>query len=95
VIPAQVTNPTPDQLGQLLFDPGQRTPCLLCGGRPVYAGLFIPKEPIPLGAPEGKNRMIRYFLCQKCFDRGQQATNDAERKIMAEARMLLTDPNDN
>jgi len=39
--------------------------------------------------------MIRYFLCQKCFDRGQQATNDAERKIMAEARMLLTDPNDN
>ena len=95
ILPAHVSNPTSDQMESLLFDLQQRNACLLCGGVPLYGGVFIPKDPLAYGAPEGKTRMIRYFLCQKCADRGQQATDDAERKIMAEIRLLLTEPEDN
>jgi hypothetical protein len=40
--------------------------CLLCGGSPDVVGVFVPDDPRAYGAPAGKRRIVRYYLCQRC-----------------------------
>jgi len=40
--------------------------CLLCGGRPYCVALFAPVNSQLWGAAEGKTRILRYCLCERC-----------------------------
>lgn len=61
--------------------PGDR--CLLCGNRSAHIGIFSPSDPQKYGAAPGKNRIIRYCLCDKC--RGRKNTQEkVEMAIFAE-----------
>lgn len=42
--------------------------CLLCGDKSSVVGVFIPNFPEAYGAPEGKERYVRYCLCSKCYE---------------------------
>lgn len=54
--------------------------CLLCGGDPAIIGVFVPNQSQLYGALAGKQRLIRYCLCEKC--QKQPDTPDRAEKIM-------------
>jgi hypothetical protein len=54
--------------------------CLLCGGSPEIIGVFVPEDSEAWGAPSGKTRFIRYYLCSKCH--GRPDTPDKVEKII-------------
>jgi hypothetical protein len=56
------------------------SPCLLCGGSPDSAALFIPDDPQKFGAPVGKVRFIPYSLCKHC--RQDEGYADRVEKII-------------
>ncbi len=57
--------------------------CLLCGGERAVVGIFVPNDTEAWGAPKGKNRLIRYCLCSKCYERPDKAER-AEKIIRSE-----------
>lgn len=54
--------------------------CLVCGGTPSVVGVFVPDDPSRFGAPEGKSRVVKYILCQRCAD--DPTTPDRVEKII-------------
>jgi hypothetical protein len=54
-------------------------PCLMCGGRPDGAGLFVPYSPEDWGARPGKARLIAYALCDHC--EASTSIEDREDKL--------------
>jgi hypothetical protein len=60
---------------------GSGLDCLLCGRRPHFEGVFVPKDQQRAGAPPGKVRLIRFTLCRHCSRKG-----DAPRRV--EARLF-------
>ena len=57
--------------------------CLLCGGEPAVFGVFVPETPEKWGGKQGKARLFRYCLCQKCHEKPDKAER-AEKIIRAE-----------
>lgn len=57
--------------------------CLLCGGKPTTAGVFVPDKPEAWGAAKGKGRIFRYSLCSECNQRTDKA-EAAEKVIRSE-----------
>jgi hypothetical protein len=50
-------------------------PCILCGGKAAYGGIFAPDNPQEYGAAPGKGRLIFYSFCAHC----QQEEDRLER----------------
>ena len=50
--------------------------CHICGGAPEIIGIFTPDDPGAWGAPDGKTRLFRYCLCEKC-----KARSDTPERI--------------
>ncbi|OGP59973.1 MAG: hypothetical protein A2V65_01590 [Deltaproteobacteria bacterium RBG_13_49_15] len=57
--------------------------CLICGAAPAIIGIFTPEDPTAWGAKNGKTRLIRYCLCDKCHGR-QETLENVEKIIRAE-----------
>ena len=56
------------------------TSCLICGGRPYVAGIFLPDCSEDFGGVPGKQRCIFYSLCKRCFEEGPD--REAIEKIL-------------
>jgi len=41
-------------------------PCVLCGGRPRLAGVFVPRAADQPPRPEGRPWSFHFPLCQRC-----------------------------
>jgi len=52
-----------------LINPFAGDNCLLCGGKPLFIGIFVPQNSQLWGASIGKARFVRYCLCEKCKDK--------------------------
>lgn len=61
--------------------PGDK--CLICGGPPAFIGIFVPEMSGTYGAPEGKQRFVRYCLCQQCNEK-EDKCDRAEKIIQSE-----------
>jgi hypothetical protein len=61
--------------------------CLLCGGEPDMANLFIPEDQRRIGAPARKTRVIIYLLCAACHRRGD-CLERVEEKLLREAGVM-------
>lgn len=48
----------------------------------TYVGTFFPDDPQKFGAPEGKERVVVYALCDRCFAIRDQILDDIERDMM-------------
>jgi hypothetical protein len=59
-----LTDDDPGRLEQALRKP---LPCLLCGQRAAYNGLFTPKAQAAIGVPPDKVLTCRYSLCRRCY----------------------------
>ena len=57
--------------------------CLVCGAHPAVIGIFTPSDPVQWGAPQGKTRLVRYCLCQRCKQKPDTPDN-VEKIIRAE-----------
>ena len=57
--------------------------CLVCGAHPNVIGIFVPDNPSMWGAPEGKTRLVRYCLCQRCNQK-KDTPDNVEKILMAE-----------
>ena len=60
-------------------------PCVLCGGRARYGGIFFPNDPSLYGAPPGKARVLRYDVCRPCRRR-PNLTELAEAALLGRLR---------
>ena len=66
-----------------LFKPLPGDFCILCGGKPGVIGVFVPEDSESWGAPKGKQRAVRYCLCERCA-RGENVQERVEKIIRAE-----------
>lgn len=57
--------------------------CLLCGEKPEYVCIFLPDDPQLFGAAEGKQRLIRYCICEKCKEEPGSAER-ADKVLLSE-----------
>jgi len=53
-------------------------PCLLCGGRPRFAGVFVPRPCQQPPRAEGRIWTFRYSLCRRC-GRGRRRAASMKR----------------
>ncbi len=58
--------------------------CLLCGRRPQYLGVFVPKNQAVIAAPPSKVRTIAYALCRKCKRKGMAAVEKVLQRDIGE-----------
>ena len=66
--------PIPKKLLDKLENEGKSIPtfCIICHSNDVeFTGLFFPNEEFSkqIGVPPGKQRIILYACCSKCFER--------------------------
>jgi hypothetical protein len=45
-------------------------PCLVCGGRAGFIGVFLPNPEFArrIGIPKGKQQVIGYKICERCAE---------------------------
>jgi len=59
-----IQNPCDTQI-KMMLNQCKKSPCLLCGGVPIFIGVFSPGSG-KSGAAPGKERQYFYSLCKNC-----------------------------
>jgi hypothetical protein len=78
----------PEWVANILNAVGSGAPheCLLCGGAPYSLGAFCPEDSEAWGPEPGKQRMIFYALCKKCFGDQPRSASAVEKILRHEQK---------